>query len=126
MTKLLTILTIRSASERLPGKPMNTCKTCHHWQRKAIAIYRMKQSGRYFADTPSGEYIRTEAANYGECACPKFKYNDIEDVDPETGEALLVEADSLLYWDDESYAAHFITGEDFGCIHWIALQSPDN
>lgn len=105
---------------------VNTCKTCQHWQRKTIVVYRMGKRGKYFADTPTGEYIRTEDANYGECTCQKFKYDYPKDVDPKTGEALPIEADNLLYWDDETYAAHFVTGEDFGCIHWTILQSPGN
>lgn len=105
---------------------MNTCKTCQYWQHKTIAVYRMRQSGRYFADTPTGGYIRTEGANYGNCTCPKFKYDLPKDVDPKTGEVLFIEADSLLYWDEEIYAAHFVTGENFGCIHWSNLQLPDN
>jgi len=26
--------------------------------------------------------------------------------------------DILLYWDYEQYSAGFLTGENFGCIHW--------
>lgn len=66
------------------------CKTCKHWERLTEA-----SDVRYY-----GPYA-------GNCASDKFVYGDGN-----------VPADSLVYYDNEGYHADFVTGEDFGCIHW--------
>ena len=46
----------------------------------------------------------------GDCACPKFRYvGNIEHV---------INSDELGYWDTESYSAGFVTGKEFGCVHF--------
>ncbi len=68
------------------------CKTCKHWERYTNA-FEMK-------------YYGTHA---GKCGSKKFLYD---------GQVTL--QDGLSYWDHEDYGAGFNTGEDFGCVHWVA------
>jgi hypothetical protein len=49
----------------------------------------------------------------GTCSCEKFIY--------EAGDKL--PKDALTYWDYESYAAGFETGENFGCVHWMKAEN---
>lgn len=70
---------------------MNTCDTCQHWE-PSFAI-----GGR------------TVTKIHGTCDCPKF----IETVGVDDDSA-----DTLNYWDYESYSAGFSVGPKFGCIHY--------
>lgn len=64
-----------------------TCKTCAHWTR--AAELDAKYHGKHA----------------GRCNSVSFVYGSNV---PKSG---------LAYWDQESYSAGFMTGEDFGCIH---------
>lgn len=70
----------------------NTCKNCISWMRCVPLKY----------DTPNKNL-------QGECNHSSFIYSSDDCVAP---------TDGLVYWDAESYAAGFNTGEDFGCIHF--------
>jgi len=45
---------------------------------------------------------------YGNCSCEKFIYAGTSSYS----------TDSLFYWDAEGCAASFVTGPEFGCVHW--------
>jgi hypothetical protein len=70
------------------------CKTCKHWTRctRDIEIRRF-----------GGQHV-------GKCESPKF----VHEVDAGPAQ------DGLSYWDYEECGAGFETGEDFGCVHWVA------
>lgn len=72
---------------------MSRCKTCKHWKRS------------------SGFDAEYHGAHSGECRSLKFVYSGDSPGEPRTP------PDGLEYWDAESYAAGFRTGEDFGCVH---------
>lgn len=85
-------------------KPVETklCRNCVFWSR----------------NTPT-ELIPTIDERYGKCACPKLMY------DPKNfGFRTIPQGNDLLvYKDYEGWEASFITGEDFGCVHFMY---PDN
>ena len=54
--------------------------------------------------------------NHGECDCLKFKYE--KDLTYCYYDQSDLELDDFLYWDGESYSAAFLTGQDFGCVHF--------
>ena len=73
---------------------VSQCATCRFWKR---------------SEGFDAEY---HGPHSGECSSPKFVYGG------ETwGDAFRTPKDGLEYWDSESYAAGFKTGEDFGCVH---------
>ena len=71
------------------------CGTCKHWTR-------------FSPDDFDSEYYGPYA---GLCKSDKFVY---------AGETTITLHDGLLYWDGEDYSAGFNTGENFGCVHWVA------
>ncbi len=68
---------------------MNLCKTCKHWARTTEALD-----------------ISYHGGHAGKCGSDKFVWS----AKPPTN--------GLAYWDYDDYAAGFMTGENFGCIHW--------
>lgn len=68
------------------------CSDCKHWER-----YTDKS------------IIKSRGEHSGECDSDKF-------VNLEWADKSIT--DQLMYWDYESYAAGFFTGENFGCIHF--------
>jgi hypothetical protein len=93
-------------------KEIGTCSACKWWERR-------KDLGGYdqFTELCNLHIEQWEGARkflkehgfpfYGNCKCSKFNYDDI----PNT-------SDGLSYMDCEGYAAGFVTGQDFGCIHF--------
>ena len=55
-------------------------------------------------------WTRNEEFIDGYCSSGKFEYGFGRNGD--------TRADGLQYWDAEGYYAGFMTGEDFGCIHF--------
>lgn len=82
-------------TSRRPKK--GRCRTCEHWRRHRDAL---------------------DVVNHGEhaglCGSSKFAY----------GCSSQTPRDGLQYWDYEGYSAGFETGEDFGCVHWTAIEKP--
>jgi hypothetical protein len=70
-----------------------TCSKCKYWRRE-------------YGSTPTGIPV---TSLFGDCDCTKFVYSGTSDLEA---------TDSLIYWDYESYKAGFVTGKDFGCIHF--------
>jgi hypothetical protein len=101
---------------------VNTCQTCRYWQRQEVEVYRSKRHNDYrsFYGT-NCELVNKQPTNYGACTCPKLKYEYLEEVDKITGEVLPIEIDGLQYYDGENYSAYLVTGEEFGCIHHLAI-----
>jgi hypothetical protein len=77
------------------------CGSCEHWVR--------------FTDVGA---IKFHGAYSGKCKSPKFVYCGANQKTPQK-----TPKDGLSYWDYESYAAGFDTGEDFGCVHWSAKST---
>lgn len=71
------------------GEMMKLCKNCRYW-RKSF----------------------DEEDNSGNCKCPKIKY------DFEFRWKKVKNSDKAYYYDASGYAAWFVTGENFGCIHF--------
>ena len=69
-------------------KMEETCKSCRHWE----LITKGAQEG------------------FGECKSEKFIYGY-----PGKSEK---RGDTLYYEDCETFGAEFVTGPDFGCIHY--------
>lgn len=67
------------------------CISCVHWER-----YENESDIKHYGP------------HAGRCESGKFSYREYSQVEP----------DGLQYWDFESYAAGFNTGEMFGCVHW--------
>ena len=81
--------------------PTNRCADCRYWSR-----YSDKYDLAY------------HGADRGQCSSPAFVCaNDLVTDRGATGKA---NSDQLCYWDSESYAAGFDTGENFGCLAWAA------
>lgn len=72
---------------------LGRCGKCKHWQR-------------YSSDFD----VDYHGKHAGTCKSDKFVY----DGGPQPPQ------DGLRYWDYEGYSAGFDTGEDFGCVHWVA------
>lgn len=68
------------------------CKNCISWTRCI-----------------NGKYDPVDKSHQGDCISNAFLYSDNNCVAPTNG---------LVYWDAESYAAGFQTGENFGCVHF--------
>jgi hypothetical protein len=78
---------------------LERCKNCKYWTR-----------------TEKEEH---NSGLYGDCNSSKFEY----EIDRES----LVDGDKLLYQDYEGFSAGFVTGEEFGCIHFKEAQDgPSN
>jgi hypothetical protein len=74
------------------------CKTCKHWEH----------------------HPKRDVEHYGACSNPNFIYGTAQyDRDREKSKF-----NELFYWDSESWAAGFETGENFGCIHWEPSPVP--
>ena len=56
---------------------------------------------------------RQETKPQGRCTNEHFIYNRCNLSDERI-------RDALVYWDYEEYSAGFLTGENFGCIHFVA------
>jgi hypothetical protein len=74
------------------------CRDCTHWER-------------------SLDEEKSYGGNKGNCACQKFLY--VVDISRNEEGVRSAPNDALIYWDHEGYSAGFITGADFGCIHFI-------
>ncbi len=72
---------------------LGRCGKCKHWRR-----YSMEFDVNY------------HGKHAGTCNSDKFVYDE----GPQPPQ------DGLRYWDYEGYSAGFDTGEDFGCVHWVA------
>ena len=79
---------------------MNTCQHCRHWKR--IPAYHRDDTVKLF----------------GMCDSPKFvdEYPEGAPPDNYTG-------DMLRYSGSYGYSASFMTGQDFGCIHWEVMTA---
>ena len=75
------------------------CERCAHWTEELDRT-------RIAPDT----FDTVDAGRAGKCSCPSFIYTGGMDLD--------VPTDGVIYWDADSYAAGFLTGPEFGCIHW--------
>lgn len=73
------------------------CKECKFWTRDKAWNFEKHRKESSLSEV------------MGECSCPKFFYDQWCDGGL---------SDGLAYWDSESYAASFKTGQDFGCIHF--------
>ena len=76
-----------------------TCKNCRFWEREK---------------TEKWEAIQTQKV-YGDCSCDRFFYVESFRSESESG--------CLMYTDSDGYKASFVTGEDFGCIHFKKKES---
>lgn len=76
---------------------MGRCKDCANWIRIV--------DDRFLFDE---QYRQYRAEYMGKCSCPKFVYAYKEQPD----------TDGLEYWDTDGWRARFLTGEDFGCVHF--------
>lgn len=115
---------------------MNTCKTCHHWQRQEVevylhelgirGIYRSSIQG-YFSHE-AGKFIKRHMMNYGKCQCSKLSSDSVDNPNSSTGEVVNIASDELHHWGDDECEEdpYLVTGEGFGCIHWSALQFSDD
>ena len=71
------------------------CGTCKHWTRYSADDFRIGYHG----------------SHAGDCSSDKFQYGI---------QTYNTPIDGLLYWDRKDKGAEFNTGENFGCVHWIA------
>jgi hypothetical protein len=108
---------------------MNTCKTCHHWHRQEVEVY-LDETGivglyrayqQNYLGNLTGKFVRKQTVNYGQCQCPKFSSESIDNPDSLTGEVVNIASDELRHWGDDECKKdpYLVTGKDFGCIHWI-------
>lgn len=72
---------------------LKICKNCRYWTRYMPESYEVYRE------------------HFGTCHHERFLYGGVVGYHPDN-------SNSLYYWDFESYAAGFATGEDFGCVHW--------
>lgn len=79
------------------------CKTCKYWEKKK-----------------KNEFFPEMDERFGECKCSSFMYND------EHYKLNSLPANSFLYMDYEGWEASFVTGEEFGCIHYKILEDISN
>ena len=71
------------------------CKNCASWLRCIPMKYEIR-----------------DITHQGVCKHTAFVYSSDDCIAP---------IDGLVYWDADSYAAGFNTGENFGCIHFRRL-----
>ena len=75
------------------------CIDCLYWQRNV-----------------EHPWYPDRGTKFGECFCDQFIYTGDGQFD------FPFKGDELLYWDSEGYSASFITGENFGCIHFLEVR----
>lgn len=105
----------------------NICQNCQKWKRRTLykvnhenMVYRGNFWEEWEDRPPEGSDIILETCNskFGECNCKKFIYTQaggcVEDDDIANED----QPDALLYTDGEAYGAYFLTGENFGCVHF--------
>jgi hypothetical protein len=100
---------------------MNTCKDCRYWK-----AYSEIDNILGDCSHPKLAYAALEYDNSGIAIRQKnaegewtYDENKLSFNDPSSNAG-----DMLIYWDDEGYEAEFMTGRDFGCVHWTAADMP--
>ncbi len=102
------------------------CETCKYWKRRILKqINYGSTHGGYVGWAIEEKYsyegknvLQTKESAFGKCKNKKFIYIQSDGYDNVQNIDLEHQSDTLLYSDYEAYSAFFITGENFGCIHY--------
>lgn len=106
------------------------CKNCKFWERHRIFCSKNRLCSdndertveRYRYDEPYDVglvYSEELPSEFGRCKNDRIIYDDIS---PENALLRANDSDCLIYCDSEGYNADFITGENFGCIHFLSKE----